>query len=506
MFVLTHYLSYHSSTLSLVLPSRIPKTTLSHRLRYEHTMLSGIQTGKKKKKKTTQTTLLAPSAEPLATVAAASGVLDSSSSNNNNSQTNYNSQEDANLSVADRLRQSLASGSELLPVTTSYNQTASLLEQLEQRGRITKSSSSGNNNNNMSPNDSSNVVVELPMGQAAALKKEDDMTIRELVAHERCQNQTQGGMSWDEQMTRNMVRLGKNRKRKLNKQEDSDEEVETMKRWLPGATNAKEGTAKEGRALEKAQQRDRHRLMHGKMQEDKITSKCSWWIESSSFRKHRLLALGNHVSLVMAAPHASLIQGHHVYLVPLKHTPSLVNAEEDVWREVLRFQTSLQNMYALQGKSVIMMETVLEHSKGLWQTKMEIIPLPFGTLQDAPMYFASSMKEQTEEWGTHTKLLKVSSTQKPLPAVIPKGGFPYFYVEWGKIATSPNVTGYAQIIESSEFRPDFGLDTVAAMLELDPIRLQKQQSYSHEEERKHIAAFLKSWEKVDWTKDLDTAV
>jgi hypothetical protein len=174
-----------------------------------------------------------------------------------------------------------------------------------------------------------------------------------------------------------------------------------------------------------------------------------------------------------------------------------------IWKEVQQFQTSLQNMYARQGKSVILLETVLPHTKGLWQTKLEVVPVPFATLQDAPIYFQSAMLEQTEEWGTHNKVLK-TSTQKPLSAVIPKG-FPYFFVEWGKISTSPSATGYAQIIESESFQHDFGLDTVAGMLDLDPVRLQRKQTYSHEEERKQIADFLKQWDRVDWTKELDAS-
>lgn len=456
-------------------------------------MLSGIKTGKKKKKPKTSEDPGPPA------IAAATGGSDPNLSDTATKD---------NLSVAERLRQSLlAGGGDALDhngagTVNAYTQQASVLDQLQRRGRIDSTTVAASN-------DESNVIVELPLGKTAApatLKKEEDMTVQELVAQERRENQ---GMSWDEQMTRNMARLGKNKKRKLNasRGEDSDDEVEQMKQWLPGATNTKEGTKKHERATEKAQQRDQHRLMNEKLQEDKVTSKCSWWLESSSFRKHRLLALGNYVSLVMAPPNASLIPGNHFYIVPLKHAPSFVQvmADEDmgIWKEVQRFQTSLQNLYARQGKSVILLETVLEHSKGLWQTKLEVIPVPFGTLQDAPMYFQSAMREQTEEWGTHNKLLKVS-TQKPLSSVIPKG-FPYFFVEWGNIATSPTATGYAQIIESESFRHDFGLDTVAGMLELDPVRLQRKQSYSHEEERQQIADFLKLWEKVDWTKELDAA-
>lgn len=442
-------------------------------------MLAGIKTGKKKKKVTAESEpLIGDGATPTATV-------DQSPNNQEN------------LSVADRLRESLATGNEA-PIT-AYTQQSSILDQLERRGRIESTPVSSSSSSNP-------VIVQFLPPTALQQKKEEDMTIQELVAKERHDTK----MSWDEQMTRTAVRLGKNKKRKLRTGQDSDEEVEELQRYLPTTGDTADATAKVGtkryeRTMVKPQERDRHRLLHEQVQQDKITSQCAWWIESSSFRKHRLLALGDYVSLVMAPPNASLIPGHHFYIVPIKHAPSLVHvmAEDDmsIWKEIQRFQTSLQNLYARQGKSVIMLETVLDHSKGLWQTKLEVIPIPFDVLQDAPMFFSSAMREQTEEWGTHTKLMKVSQN-KPLSSVIPKG-FPYFSVEWGNMASSPTATGYAQIIESPSFRHDFGVDTVAGMLELDPIRLRRQQKYSHEEERQQIKDFLTLWDKVDWTKELD---
>lgn len=446
-------------------------------------MLSGIKVGKKKRRKKTEGNS-APDTKPQAE---RPGVNSTATSNQSD-----------NLSIAARLRESLATGGNLEAVATSSNQQQSFLNQLERRGRFesTKSSSTAADDVDAL---GANTIVQLPLGVAPTAKREEDMTVQELVAQER--REKQQNISLDEQMTRNLARLGKKRRRddKLN---DSDDEVEKMKRWLPGAkVEAKDGSAKQQRAFDKAGKRDQHRLLHEKFREEKITSKCSWWMESSSFRKHRLLALGNHVSLVMAPPNASLMPGNHFYLVPFKHAPSIVDVAEDkdIWNEILKFQTSLQNLYAREGKGVILLETVLAN-KGFWQTKIEVVPVPFSILQDAPMFFNSAMREQTEEWGTHNKLLKTTS-QRPLPHVVPKG-FPYFSVEWGKISTSSS-TGYAQIVESQDFGSDFGLDVLAGMLEIDPIRFHRKKKFGHEEERRNIADFLPKWGKVDWTKELD---
>ena len=432
-------------------------------------MLSGIRTGKKKKSK---------KAPPTESLLANEGTTTTTTTTTTNT--------NENLSVAEKLRTALASGyTEILEdrsATKSY-------DQLERRGRILNAERP----TAKEETDPSVIVVDMSSttrASAVASKNEEDMTVQELAARER-----QGsGMTWDEQMTRNAIRVGKKRRRKIGNNEDSDEEVERMKKLLPGH----EGKKSEG----KAQNRERHRLMDQHKQQEKITSKCSWWLESSSFSKHRLLALGNHVSLVMAPPNASLVAGHHFYLVPFKHAQSFVDCEDDgVWEEVRRFQTSLNNIYARERKGIILCETVLPN-KGFWQTKMEVVPVPFPVLQDSPVFFKSSMAEQVEEWGTHNKVLSTSS-HKPLKAVIPKN-FPYFYIEWGNISTSNN-TGFAQIIESPDFRHDFGLDTLAGMLDLDPIRFQRKKKVSFEEERQTIADFLSKWKKFDWTLELDEA-
>ena len=423
---------------------------------FEGTMLSGIRKGKKKRPK--------PEEE----------------------RNNAKATSDENQLIADKLRQSLFTGD----VTSSgEHASCSVLDGLERRGRISSNSAAATETSR-----DDTIVIMNPIISAATLKREEDMSIQELVALERKDQ----GMSLDEQMTRTLARVGKKRRRKIGQNEDSDEEIERMKKLLPSQDSA----AIKPKAVAKAHQREVHRQVAQHYQHEKITSKCPWWIESSSFTQSRLLALGDHVSLVMAPPNASLQLGHHFYLVPIKHAESFVACDDDgVWDEVRRFQTSLQNMYAKEKKAIILLETVLPNNS-FWQTKMELIPTPFPVIQDAPIYFKSAMLEQTEEWGTHSKILS-TTLQKPLRSVVPKK-FPYFYVEWGSVSTSDN-TGYAQIIESSNFRHDFGLDTLAGMMELDPIRFQRKKKFAFQEEREYIANFLTKWKEFDWTLQLDAA-
>jgi hypothetical protein len=111
------------------------------------------------------------------------------------------------------------------------------------------------------------------------------------------------------------------------------------------------------------------------------------------------------------------------------------------------------------------------------------------------------MTEQSEEWGTHNKVLSVMNPHKPLSSVIPKG-FPYFACDFGSLSTSRAATGYAQIIESSSFSHDFGLDTLASMMELDPIRFERKKKFPQGMEERLMEDFEKKWKPFDWTTKL----
>ena len=445
-------------------------------------MLSGIRTGKKKKKsKKTNDEVVqertSSSTGPPPAAAAASAVGGHE-----------------NLSVAAKLKAALAAGggSDAETVLAAARNTTPL-DDLERRGRVQKAAG------NSGGVDGGTIVVNAMRKNVN--KREEDMTIHELATQERQSKH----MSWDEEMTRNLARVGKRKRRKEGgNDDDSDQEVEKLQKLLPGDTavgDVSTGNKRQQKSYEKSKQRDIQQQINQHQQQEKVTSKCSWWLESSSFSRHRLLALGDHVSLVMAPPSSSLEAGNHFYLVPLKHAKSFIDCDDSqqTWEEVHKFYSSLSKMYAKQGKGMVLIETVMPN-RGFWQTKMECIPVSFSQLQDTPIYFKSAMTEQVETWGTHNRIMSATA-QKPLRAVLPKN-FPYFSVFWGSIASSPN-TGYAQIIESTEFRHDFGIDTLAGMMELDPIRFQRKNKFSHEEERQNIATFLSKWKSVDWTIELD---
>mmetsp|Transcript_27101 Transcript_27101/g.41191 ORF Transcript_27101/g.41191 Transcript_27101/m.41191 type:complete len:448 (+) Transcript_27101:80-1423(+) len=447
-------------------------------------MLSGIKVGKKKKKRQR---VVGDNTQASAELSKSSRVKLSPS----------------NLDAASALRAQLAAGSMGRPSTKS-SESGLPYQILESLGRIEKEMT-GNNNNV----DQNNILVVT--GAAAErpdLQREDlrfgsrkgklkrkavdnigttaedaEMSIQDMLKAEKEQTQ-----SMDQVYARNIARMGsrfKGRELKNHSSTGADEEDFVDMKVYQEQNLTKSAIA----------QRETARQVATNEFQKRISAKCWWWMESPSFRKHMLIALGNHVSLVMAPANTSLFPGNHFYLVPVKHFESLVSVDDNVWNEIRRFQISLRKMYAKEGKDVVFTETVFGGSKGFWQTRLQGIPVP-KKRNDAPMFFKQAMLEQAEEWGTHNKVL--STREKGLRRTIPNN-FSYFFVDWDAN------DGYAQIIEgTSGFPKDFGADTIAGMLEMDPIRFNKSQRQSPTGEKDMVLQFLDKWKEVDWTTELDS--
>jgi hypothetical protein len=437
-------------------------------------MLAGIKTGKRKAKRKDPPGGVTPEA-----------------SNTNTTIASSIPATDANASIAELLRQSFQqkpagsahSASARHPASDSSAADSSKartrnFRSLEERGRIQRPTQDAKD---------AGVSVFVRDSCLPELRSNDhELTIAQMVAQERVDQ----GMSLNEKDTRNILRNNKNRKEKRTAHAaDSDDEVHQQ------LQSQRQGDAAKVARRDYTQQLARQDKQQG------IAAKCWWWLESPTFQRNRLLALGDHVTLVMAPSNRSLIPGAHFYLVPIQHAPSLTSCEDDdVWNEIHRFQSSLRNMFAQNNKAVLFCETVLP-SAIFWQTKMECLVVPMSTAQEAPLYFKNALAEQADEWGTHQKLLHTSGN-KGLRRTIPKN-FPYVYLEYDR-----DQTGYAQMIESSSshtsFPPDFCVDTVAGMMQMDPMRFRKRVKADANHEMQCIRSFLDEYKAFDWTLDLDS--
>ena len=205
----------------------------------------------------------------------------------------------------------------------------------------------------------------------AFLHADADKTIEELVAEEK-KSQQQGSRGMDENFARNIARLGSRYKgAEFNSGAGATAGADEDDMAGDGGIDMKLFTSNESGLTEAAKyNREMSRQIDRSKKEEKITSRCSWWMESSSFQKHRLLSLGDHVSLIYVPSHDALV-GSQCFLVPVKHAESFASCEDEVWDEVARFRTSLRRMFAKEGKGVLFCETVLP-TKNLWQARMDM--------------------------------------------------------------------------------------------------------------------------------------
>lgn len=58
------------------------------------------------------------------------------------------------------------------------------------------------------------------------------------------------------------------------------------------------------------------------------------------------------------------------------------------------------------------------------------------------------------------------------------------------------------IDDERQFPSDFGVNVIAGMIHVDPPKFNRVQS-TFEDDRKKVLAFISTWSKYDWTKELD---
>jgi Protein similar to CwfJ C-terminus 2/Protein similar to CwfJ C-terminus 1 len=316
-------------------------------------------------------------------------------------------------------------------------------------------------------------------------KEEADMTVLELLKQEKSSQ-----YDFAKQEMKSILNQKKKRGRSHNLGDDDDE-------WQTHLYSSTEGNDDGTRGLKEASSSKRSTPLHPnhRFRDDKkiVTSHCPWWIQSSNFSSHRLITT-NYLSVTtsMAPPSSSLTFGEHFYICPIDYTPSLTACDDNVWQEIRAVQSMLRAIARQENKGVVFFETVLESSSRskVWQTRLEAVFVPMATYLDASLYFRSALQELADENSTYTKLIATNAS-KTVRTSVPKQ-FPYFYVEYDD---SPR--GYILMIESSKFPKDFGMDTIASMLHIDPIRFRSHNKQLSQQEDGHvISSFMRKYETI----------
>ncbi|KAI8981042.1 CwfJ C-terminus 1-domain-containing protein-like protein [Pilobolus umbonatus] len=220
-------------------------------------------------------------------------------------------------------------------------------------------------------------------------------------------------------------------------------------------------------------------------------SKCRLCYQEGQPPQITLISLAT--TCYLALPNTLELTPGSCLIVPLQHVSSSLECDDDVWTEIRNFQKCLMKMFHAQGKGVVFMETVVQ-IRSQRHTAIEVIPIPYGVYEDAPMYFKEAILMSEEEWSQHKKLIDTSDRGFRYSMV---KNLPYFHVWFGLDK------GYGHVIENSKDFPYwFGKEVIAGMLDIGPELWRKPRYHHSSEQPQRQAEFLKEWEKWDWTSAL----
>ncbi|KAL0075210.1 CwfJ C-terminus 1-domain-containing protein-like protein [Phycomyces blakesleeanus] len=224
----------------------------------------------------------------------------------------------------------------------------------------------------------------------------------------------------------------------------------------------------------------------------KVLEKCRFCYHDENPPQCTMISLATQTYL--ALPNVQELVPGHCMIVPLQHITSTLECDDTTWNEIRNFQKCLLQMFHVQNKGVIFMETVT-NIRGHRHTVIEAIPVPYGVYEDMPAYFKEAIMAVDEEWSQHKKL--IDTTERGFRNSMVKN-LPYFHV-WCGLGKS-----YGHVIENEkEFPHWFGKEIIAGPLDIGPELWRRPKYHHYSESQTRQKEFLKSWEKWDWTASLD---
>ena len=272
----------------------------------------------------------------------------------------------------------------------------------------------------------------------------------------------EGSGNMDEIYARNVLKQGKKFKMSSSSRSGRDEEEEVDVSLYNNSQHALTQRKKDDIAHQ--------RQMHHAKQQEEAASRDRYNMRNPSFQRHRVVSMGEHSYLMMPSARDQLAWGH-VMIVPIDSVHTIVQADENVFDEIKRYQHVLETMLQKgqpndnehEPLGVVYLETAQTVTRP-HHTVLHCIPVSYEILEDLPIYFKKELSEVGDDWSTHKKIIETSRNGKNIRNSIPPN-FPYFHVEWagGRYPSG----GMAHVIEEN-FPLNFGQDIVRGLLGQNP--------------------------------------
>ncbi|XP_055716806.1 CWF19-like protein 2 homolog [Phlebotomus papatasi] len=233
--------------------------------------------------------------------------------------------------------------------------------------------------------------------------------------------------------------------------------------------------------------RDRDRAIRDHERLSRTLETCEMCFDSAKMAKELIVAMGSKVYLSL--PWHEALQTGHCIISPIQHVSCSTQLDEEVWREVQDFQTTLIRMFSAQKKDCVFYEIANKLHR---RPHLTIHCVPSTQFELAPFYFKKAIQESESEWAQNRQLIDLKKEAKSVRRAIPRG-LPYF---WVSFTEHP---GFAHVIEDQErFPENFAMEILGGLLNLDARRWRKPRREINIIQK--VKQFADYWKKYDITK------
>ena len=217
--------------------------------------------------------------------------------------------------------------------------------------------------------------------------------------------------------------------------------------------------------------RDEQRAVAAYRRSSAAQSRCRFCFGSGAFAR----ALGAERTVLRGPRAALLLSGGgerlsgvdmQCEIVAEEHIGSVAECDEETALCILQLKQRVRQLFAGLRRGVVFLEAALGGEGA--HARVQCVPLPRAAEEDARLWFRREIEEVTDDFARNRKLLSLAGRPalRGASGLVPPG-FAHFVVEWTDGGFVHTVT------DPRAFPSTFGLDVLAGMLKVDPVRFNR---------------------------------